>query len=87
MLIKYIKYGFKKVSNFKSTHMKNYYYKSLKLKIEETKSDYDFKKEIQIIANGMEFIVNLLYPIACLLVDKLGSCYQSPGYSIADCDR
>ena len=83
----FIEYGFNKLSNIKSKHMKNYYYKSLKLKIEKSNGDYDFKNEIQIIANGMEFIVNLLYPIACLLVDKLGNCYQSPGYSIADCDR
>ena len=39
------------------------------------------------MADGMEFIVNIIYPLVCLLVDRAGSCYQSPGYSIADCDR
>ena len=83
----FIEYGINKLSNIKAKHMKNCYYKHLKLKIEKPNSEDGFKDKIQIIANGMEFFVNLLYPIACLLVDKLGSCYQSPGYSIADCDR
>ena len=50
-------------------------------------SDYVVQEEIKQLVKGVEFIAILLYPIACLLVDRLGIWYQSPGYSIAGCDR
>ena len=50
------------------------------------RNDVDQDKINQLV-NGVEFMIILLYPIACLLVDRLGIWYQSPGYSIAGCDR
>ena len=66
--------------------IKDYFYTYSSV-MKEIHQGYYVRDEIQIIANGIEFIVNLLYVIIYLFANWLGSYYQSSGYSIDDCDR
>ena len=67
--------------------MKNYFCKYSEMSKNKCNESYNVKDEVKTIAKGIEYIFNLLYPFLAYLIDRLGYCYQSPGYSVVDCAR